>query len=165
MGYQWFFEQELRNMPKKEMIGRSGSIERLVKDGPLNLYGPQDHYCLLVFVPLAVVGFGATLWSLQKGLSNMHVIKYSHMRPTFQSACFIGLVGYGFNSWELYRELTPEEFNKRVTNRKELEDKWSKWHQETNHQEVKWDNRGLAVGSVSAAVADRIEADEAKKSS
>jgi len=27
------------------------------------------------------------------------------------------------------------------------------------------DNRGLAVGSVSAAVADRIEADEAKKSS
>jgi len=70
MGYQWFFEQELRNMPKKEMIGRSGSIERLVKDGPLNLYGPQDHYCLLVFVPLAVVGFGATLWSLQKGLSS-----------------------------------------------------------------------------------------------
>ena len=70
MGYKWFFEQELRNLPKKEMIGRSGSIERLIKDGPLNLYGPQDYYCLLVFVPLAVVGFGATLWSLQKGLSS-----------------------------------------------------------------------------------------------
>ena len=74
MGYKWFFEQELRNMPKKEMVGRSGSIERLMKDGPLNLYAPQDYYCLLLYVPLAVVGFCATLWSLQKGLSSKFLL-------------------------------------------------------------------------------------------
>ena len=73
MGYEWFDgTREAIQSNEGAYIRRSSALDRLTKDGPQNLFFPNDYVVLGVCAPMATFGLMGTVYSLLKGAGSKY---------------------------------------------------------------------------------------------